>query len=55
MCDAIYYAIGEILGQRKAKICHAIHYTSKVLNDAQVNYATIEKSYLLYSIRHEKI
>jgi hypothetical protein len=40
MCDASDYAVGAVLGQRKNKIFHAMHYASKVLNDAQVNYAT---------------
>lgn len=48
MCDVIDYVIGAILGQRKNKILHAIHYARKVLNDAQVNYATTEKE--LFSI-----
>uniref|UniRef100_A0A151UG74 Retrovirus-related Pol polyprotein from transposon 17.6 n=1 Tax=Cajanus cajan TaxID=3821 RepID=A0A151UG74_CAJCA len=43
MCDASDYAVGAVLGQRRTKIFHAIHYTSKVLNEAQINYATTEK------------
>ena len=43
MCDASDYVVGTILGQRKNKICHVIHYESKVLNKAQINYATTEK------------
>ena len=46
MCDARNYAVGAILGQRKDKVFHAIHYASKVLNDAQINYATTEKELL---------
>lgn len=46
MCDASDYAVGAVLGQRKEKIFHAIHYASKVLNDAQINYATTEKELL---------
>jgi len=30
MCDASDYAVGAVLGQRKDKIFHAIHYASKV-------------------------
>ena len=45
-CDASDYAVGAVLGQRKDKIFHPIHYASKVLNDAQVNYATTEKELL---------
>ncbi|CAM8907713.1 unnamed protein product [Rhodiola kirilowii] len=43
MCDARDYAIGAVLGQRMDKKLHAIHYTSMVLNGAQLNYSTIEK------------
>ena len=46
MCDASDYAIGAVLGQRKSKVFHAIHYASKVLNEAQINYATTEKELL---------
>jgi len=46
MCDASDYAIGAILAQRKNKIFHSIHYAIKVLNEHQVNYATIEKELL---------
>lgn len=44
MCDASDYAVGAILGQRKTKIFHDIHFAIKVLNDAQINYATTKKS-----------
>ncbi|CAM8947908.1 unnamed protein product [Rhodiola kirilowii] len=46
MCDASDYAIGAVLGQRIDKKLHAIHYTSKVLNGAQLNYSTTEKELL---------
>ncbi|XP_019457606.1 PREDICTED: uncharacterized protein LOC109357993 [Lupinus angustifolius] len=32
MCDATDYAVGAILGKRKAKFFHAIHYASKEFN-----------------------
>ena len=41
MCDASDYEVGAVLGQRRDKVFHAIHYASKVLNDAQINYATV--------------
>jgi len=50
MCDAI----GAVLGQRKNKNFHAIHYASKVLNDAQTNYATTEKELLAIVYALEK-
>ncbi|XP_061360425.1 uncharacterized protein LOC133304398 [Gastrolobium bilobum] len=46
MCDVSAYAIGAVLGHRKDKLLHVIYYASKVLNEAQVNYATTEKEML---------
>ncbi|MCI81581.1 hypothetical protein A2U01_0102855, partial [Trifolium medium] len=46
MCDASDYAIGAVLGQRKDKKLHAIYYTSRTLDSAQMNYATTEKELL---------
>nr|KYP49928.1 Retrovirus-related Pol polyprotein from transposon 17.6 [Cajanus cajan] len=54
MCDASDYAVGAILGQRRAKTFHAIHYASKVLNEAQINYATTEKELLAIVFALEK-
>lgn len=42
MCDASNYAVGVVLGQKKYKIFHPIHYT----NENQVNYATTENELL---------
>ena len=46
MCDASDYAIGAVLGQRWDKTFRAIYYSSWTLNDAQLNYTTIEKEML---------
>ncbi|KAM1985454.1 hypothetical protein ACFX16_013622 [Malus domestica] len=46
MCDASDYAIGAVLGQRRNKQPHVIHYASWTLNDAQLNYSTTEKELL---------
>ncbi|XP_070005179.1 uncharacterized protein [Nicotiana sylvestris] len=46
MCDASDIAIGAVLGQRKEKIFYSIHYASRTLNPAQMNY-TITKKELL--------
>ena len=46
ICDASDYVVGAILRQRKGRVFRAIYYASKVLNDAQINYATIEKEML---------
>src|SRR6266498_1268215 len=47
MCDASDYAIGAILGQRVGKKLNVIHYASKTLDSAQINYATTEKQFLV--------
>ena len=54
MCDASDYAVGAVLGQRKGKIFHTIYYASKILNDAQINYATTEKELLAIVYALEK-
>jgi hypothetical protein len=46
MCDASDYVVGAVLGQRKEGRVHAIYYASKTLNEAQLNYATMEKELL---------
>jgi hypothetical protein len=46
MCDASNYAVGAILGQRKEARVHAVYYSCKTLNEAQLNYATTEKELL---------
>ncbi|XP_070032456.1 uncharacterized protein [Nicotiana tomentosiformis] len=46
MCDARDHAISALLGQRKDKIFHPIYNASKTLDDAQLNYITIEKELL---------
>ena len=46
ICDANDYPVGSVLGQRREKVFHSIYYASKVLNDAQLNYATTEKELL---------
>lgn len=43
MCDTSDYAVGTIMGQIKNTNLHTLHYTRKVLNEAQINYFTIEK------------
>ena len=46
MCDASDYAIEAVLGQKRERIFQVIHYASRTLNDAQLNYATTEKELL---------
>jgi hypothetical protein len=55
MCDASDYAVGVVLGQRKEGRVHVIYYTSKTLNEAQLNYATTEKVLLAVVFSFEKI
>ena len=54
MCDVSGYAVGAVLGLQQNKVFHAIYYASKVLNDAQLNYATIEKEMLIIVYALEK-
>ncbi|KAL2466835.1 reverse transcriptase [Abeliophyllum distichum] len=46
MCNASNFVVGIVLGQHKEKNFHVIHYASRTLNDAQLNYATTEKELL---------
>ena len=46
MCDTSDFAVGVVLGQRKDKKLHVIYYGSRLLNEAQLNYATTEKDLL---------
>jgi hypothetical protein len=47
MCDASDYAVGVVLGQRVDRLPHVIYYTSRTLNDVQLNYFTTEKELLV--------
>ena len=54
MCDASDYVIGAVLGQKKERIFQVIHYASRTLNDAQLNYATTEKELLAIVFAFDK-
>ena len=54
MCDASDYAIRAVLGQKKERIFQVIHYASRTLNDAQLNYATKEKELLTIVFAFDK-
>ncbi|MCH80681.1 hypothetical protein A2U01_0001453 [Trifolium medium] len=54
MCDASDYAVGAVLGQHHGKLFHVIYYSSKVLNENQVNYTTTEKELLAVVYALEK-
>ncbi|KAJ9555204.1 hypothetical protein OSB04_009818 [Centaurea solstitialis] len=47
-------AKGAVLGQRKEGRVHAIHYASKTLDPAQLNYSTTEKEFLAVVYAIEK-
>ena len=47
MCYASDYAVGVVLGQIVDKKLSVIHYASKNLDSAQINYATTEKEFLV--------
>nr|GFA07564.1 reverse transcriptase domain-containing protein [Tanacetum cinerariifolium] len=46
MCDASDYAVGAVLGQRVENHFWPIHYASKTMNQAEMNYTTTEKEML---------
>lgn len=54
MCDASDYAIGAVLGPRKDKHFHRIHYASKTMTGAKLNYTTTEKEMLAVIYALEK-
>ena len=54
MCNASYYAIRAVLGQKTERIFQVIYYASRTLNDAQLNYATTEKELLAIVFAFEK-
>jgi hypothetical protein len=43
-----------MLGQRKEKAVHVIHYASKTLDDAQTNYTTTGKEFLAVAFSFDK-
>nr|GEW69593.1 reverse transcriptase domain-containing protein [Tanacetum cinerariifolium] len=53
-CDASDYAVGAVLGQRIKKHFRPIHYASKTMNQAEMNYTTTEKEMLAVVYAFEK-
>ena len=51
MCDVSDYPIGAVLGQKRERTFQVIYYASRALNDAQLNYATIEKNFWQLCLR----
>nr|GEV44849.1 hypothetical protein [Tanacetum cinerariifolium] len=54
MCDASDFVVGAILGQRIEKHFRPIHYASKTMNQAEINYTTTEKEMLAVVYAFEK-
>nr|GEZ17792.1 reverse transcriptase domain-containing protein [Tanacetum cinerariifolium] len=54
MCDASDHAVGAVLGQRVEKHFRPIHYASKTINQAEMNYTTTEKEMLAVVYAFEK-
>ncbi|GJV70154.1 reverse transcriptase domain-containing protein [Tanacetum coccineum] len=54
MCDASDFAVGAVLGQRKTKHFHPIHYASKTMTNAQAHYTTTKKRLLAVVYAFEK-
>nr|GEU73958.1 DNA-directed DNA polymerase [Tanacetum cinerariifolium] len=54
MCDASDFTIGAVLGQRKTKHFHPIHYVSKTMTETQIHYTTTEKEMLVVVYAFEK-
>ena len=54
MCDASNFAVGAVLGKRKEGKPYVIYYASKLLDEAQINYTTIEKELLAIAYAFDK-
>ncbi|GJZ58802.1 putative ribonuclease H-like domain-containing protein [Tanacetum coccineum] len=54
ICDVSDYAIWAVLGQSRDKHFHLIYYASKMINEAQENYTTIEKELLAVVFAFDK-
>nr|GEX87532.1 hypothetical protein [Tanacetum cinerariifolium] len=54
MCDASDFAVGAVLGQRIKKHFRLIHYASKIMTEAELNYTTMEKEMLAVVYAFEK-
>nr|GFC59480.1 reverse transcriptase domain-containing protein [Tanacetum cinerariifolium] len=54
MCDASDFAVGAVLRQRIEKHFRPIHYASKTMNHAEINYTTTEKEMLAVVYTFEK-
>lgn len=55
MCGASNFVVCSILGQREYKKVHAIYYATRTLDEAQINYATMEKELLVAMFVIDKV
>nr|GEV20228.1 reverse transcriptase domain-containing protein [Tanacetum cinerariifolium] len=53
MCNARDFMIGAVLGQRKTKHFHPIHYANKTMSEAQIHYTITEKEMLAVAYAFE--
>ncbi|GKB71070.1 reverse transcriptase domain-containing protein [Tanacetum coccineum] len=54
MCDASYFAVGAVLGQKDSKNFHPIYFASKTLNPAQQKYTVTEKELMAVVFAFDK-
>ncbi|XP_071906082.1 uncharacterized protein [Coffea arabica] len=54
ICDASDHAVGVVLGQKVGKAAHAIYYSSRALNETQLNNSTTENELLAIIFALEK-
>nr|GEX57526.1 reverse transcriptase domain-containing protein [Tanacetum cinerariifolium] len=54
ICDAIDFAIGAVLGQRKTKHFQPIHYAGKIMTEYQIYYTMTKKEMLAVVYAFEK-
>ncbi|RDY05914.1 Retrovirus-related Pol polyprotein from transposon 17.6, partial [Mucuna pruriens] len=54
VCNASDFVVGVVLGQRRDNKVYSIYYASKTVDEAQANYATIEKELLEMVYAFEK-
>ncbi|KAA3470428.1 reverse transcriptase-like protein [Gossypium australe] len=55
MCHASDFAIGVVLGQRKAKVFYSIYYASRTLTGLHINYTTTKKELLAVVFSFDKL
>ncbi|XP_062075151.1 uncharacterized protein LOC133779175 [Humulus lupulus] len=54
MCEASYFSMGAVMGQRRNKVFHSIYNASHTLTGAQLNYTVTEKELLAIVFAFDK-